>query len=114
MASPAGAKEKDSTLVKLVINLKTDDGVADLNGAGDSSPFCGGGFVKNTAKELSATVCANDADTKKLFDTDYSVYKIDGSKLYFGHCGETGSVNDCSTAAKRATTLDTEEYFTKG
>lgn len=113
VVSPAGAKELDVTLVKAVVNVKTDDLVEAFNGVAGNTPLCGGGFLKNTDKDLSATDCANDVDLKKVFEPSYSIYKIEGSKRYGGLCGDAGSADDCSTAGKRATTLDTE-YLTKG
>ncbi|NBQ52403.1 MAG: hypothetical protein EBU49_02315 [Proteobacteria bacterium] len=113
VVSPAGAKELDVTPVKLVLNVKTDDLVEAFNGVAGNTPLCGGGFVKNTDKDLSATDCANDVDLKKVFEPVYSIYKIEGSKRYGGLCGDAGSADDCTTPAKRATTLDTE-YLTKG
>jgi hypothetical protein len=109
--SPAGAKQIDVSVTKLVFNVKTDDFVAAFNGthAGGGTAICGGGFVKDTDKELSASNCANDAVYKSFFGTQYSIYKIDGSKMYDGDCE---GANDCTTAAKRSTTLSTE-YVTK-
>lgn len=113
LASPAGAKELDSTTTKLVLTLKTDEMVAMFNGAeGTFPPVCGGGFVKDTGKELTAADCANDANFQNIFDVQYSIYKIEGSRLYFGECNNDGSANDCSTAAKRANTF-AAEYSTR-
>ena len=108
VASPVGAKELDVTPLKLAVNLKTDDMVATFNGVAGNTPVCGGGFVKNTDKDLSATDCANDENFSKLFEPLYTIYKIEGLRLYIGICGDAGSADDCSTAGKRATTLDTE------
>ncbi len=108
VASAVGAKELDVTPLKLVFNLKTDDMVAAFNGVAGNTPVCGGGFVKNTDKDLSATDCANDANFSKLLKPLYTIYKIEGLRLYGGLCGDAGSADDCSTPGKRATTLDTE------
>ncbi|MEY4631855.1 MAG: hypothetical protein RIQ81_1975 [Pseudomonadota bacterium] len=106
VATPAGAKEVDVTVSKVTITAKTDDAVTLWNN------FCGGGFTKDTAKELTATTCADDASFKSTFDAQYTLYKIDGTKLYEGKCGDSGSATDCTTSAKRATELDTV-FWTK-
>lgn len=113
LSSPADAKELNVTPTKMIVNLKTDEMVSAFNGDQGGTATCGGGFAKDTDKELTATSCADSADFKSNFDPQYTIYKIDGSKLYFGACGDAGTANDCSAAAKRATSLETE-YLTKG
>ena len=111
VTTPAGAKESTfSPTTKVTVTLKTDELVSVFNGTvGDVAATCGGGFVKNQTKEVTAAACGND-----FFDTanTYSIYKIDGTKLYVGDCGDDGTTTDCTSAAKRPTTLSTD-FFTK-
>ena len=93
----------------MTVTIKEDSTLAFYNGTlmPGATPVCGGGFVKNEAKTLDATKCENDALFGTLFKDNFKIYKVDGNKLYQGECGESGTATDCSTAAKRATTLET-------
>jgi len=111
-STPAGAKAINSTVSKLIMTFKTPEGL-DVANNGISAfgmpPICGGGFVLNQAKELTQSTCANDPIYSLFFGTAYSIYKIDGDKLYIG---ETDETNDGSSASKRAKVLGSS-YFTK-
>jgi hypothetical protein len=104
----AGAKAVDILLTSLIITARTDDLVSDYN----AENVCGGGFVKNTPKTLNAVTCGNDNNMRDLFTESFSVYKVDGNKLYQGNCGETGTATDCSSKTKRPTTFEST-YKTK-
>jgi hypothetical protein len=114
-ASPAGAVEVQQTLSKIMITLKTQQGVTTANEGVKweeqviMPPTCNGGFTINVPKELNPTVCAGDLLYGSMFGTAYGIIKIDGDKLYFG---ETDETNDGSTAAKRPTKLQSS-YLTK-
>lgn len=112
VTTPAGAKESTfSPTTKMTVTLWTDEMVALFNGTVGDTVTCGGGFVKNKAKEITAAKCGSGDG---LFDTTtvHSIYKIDGTKLYVGDCGDDGTATDCTSATKRPTTLDTD-FFTK-
>jgi hypothetical protein len=112
VATPAGAKELTTKISKMTVTLKTDELVSLYNGTMGNSAICGGGFVKDTAKDLDATACGNDPSFKSIFDEIFNIYKIDGDKLYMGACGDAGSASDCSSATKRPTVLEAT-YLTK-
>ena len=106
---PAGAKEVNSTVSKAVVTMKDQNYVDLFNGQIQGAPAtCGGGFVKDVPKELNATTCASDANFKKLFTDTFGIYKIDGTKLYSGNCGDSGTDTDCTSATKRPKTLKTD------
>jgi hypothetical protein len=112
VTTPADAKESTfSPTTKVTVTLKTDELVSAFNGTAGNSATCGGGFVKNQTKEVTAANCGG---VDGLFDTTtvYSIYKIDGTKLYIGDCGDGGTATDCTSATKRPTTLDTN-FLTK-
>lgn len=113
VTTPAGAKESTfPPATKVTVTLKTDELVSVYNGtAGSAQATCGGGFVKNQTKEVTAANCGG---VDGLFDTTtvHNIYKIDGTKLYLGDCGDNGTATDCTSAAKRPTTLETD-FLTK-
>lgn len=112
VTTPAGAKESTfSPTTKVTVTLKTDESVALFNGTAGNAATCGGGFVKNQTKEVTAANCGGDDG---FFDTTtvHNIYKIDGTKLYVGDCGDDGTATDCTSAAKRPTTLQTD-FLTK-
>ena len=114
VTTPAGAKEFTfSPATKVTITVKTDGFVSAYNGMQGDPATCGGGFVKNVAKEVNAAACG--VEYADVFDTanSYSIYKIVGTKLFTGDCGEAGTATDCTSAAKRPTTLSTKFIFTK-
>jgi len=114
VTTPAGAKESTfSPTTKVTVTLKTDELVAVYNGTVGDTVTCGGGFVKNKAKEVTAASCGS-GNLKGFFATTtvYNIYKIDGTKLYGGDCGAAGTATDCTSAAKRPTTLSTD-FLTK-
>ena len=108
-----GAKEFNSQIYSLTITLKTDAYVSLYNGmTTGSTPICGGGFVKNTPKQLNAANCANDATLGSEFNERFDIYKVFGDKLYFGVLGALGSNTDGSSGLRRPTDLD-PAYYTK-
>jgi len=108
-----GAKEFNSQIYSLTITLKTDNYVSTYNGTTtDSTAICGGGFVKNTPKQLNAANCANDATLGSAFNVRFDIYKVFGDKLYFGVLGTSGSNTDGSSGSRRPTDLD-PAYYTK-
>ena len=110
VTTPAGAKEiMSSPTTKVTVTLKTDELVALYNGTVVGiAATCGGGFVKNKAKEVTAASCGSNLEGVFATTNSYNIYKIDGTKLYFGACGDAGTATDCTSAAKRPTTLDTD------
>ena len=115
VASPAGALELKETVSKIMMTLKTTEGVTTANEGwkiGEEvvfPPACKGGFTINVPRELNPTVCAGDLLYGGFFTPSYGIVKIDGDKIYFG---ETDETNDGSTAAKRPTKLQSS-YLTK-
>ena len=108
-----GAKEFNSQIYSLTITLKTDAYVSLYNGTTTgSTAICGGGFVKNTPKQLNAANCANDATLGSEFNELFDIYKVFGDKLYFGVRGALGSNTDGSSGSRRLTDLD-PAYYTK-
>ena len=112
VSTPAGAKEFSSKVTKISVTLKDDSTLAFYNGELGTSAICGGGFVKDVAKELNATNCKDDVLYGALFDEVFTIYKVDGNKLYQGQCGDDGTATDCSAATKRPTSLE-QTYSTK-
>ena len=113
VTTPAGAKESTfSPTTKVTVTLKTDEIVSVYNGTVGDTATCGGGFVKNQSKEVTAASCGSNLEG--FFDTTtvHNIYKIDGTKLYVGDCGDDGTATDCTSAAKRPTTLGTD-FLTK-
>lgn len=109
VATPAGAKEYNSNSTAITVTLYTDDAVSKANTEGPTK-ICAGGFTKGVAKTFTAADCASDDSNKDLFGQDFSIYKVDGNKLYLGDCGEDGTATDCSAATKRPTSLATTPY----
>ena len=108
-----GAKEFNSQIYNSTITLKTDAFVSLYNGTTTgSTAICGGGFVKNTPKQLNAANCANDAKLGSEFNERFDIYKVFGDKLYFGVRGALGSNTDGSSGSRRPTDLD-PAYYTK-
>ena len=113
VTTPAGAKEITfSPKTKVTLTLKTDELVAFYNGTAGNTAICGGGFVKNKAKEVTAASCGSNLEDSFDTTTVYKIYKIDGTKLYIGDCGDAGTATDCTSATKRPTTLKTD-FLTK-
>lgn len=108
VATPAGAKEYNSNATALTVTLYTDDEVSAAN-AGEGK-ICTGGFTKGVPKTFTAADCANDNENKGSFGERFSIYKVDGDKLYLGTCGNAGTATDCSAATKRPTALETTPY----
>ena len=108
-----GAKEFNSQIYSLTITLKTDAYVSTYNGTTTgTTAICGGGFVKNTPKQLNAANCTNDATLGSDFNERFDIYKVFGDKLYFGVMGALGSKTDGSIGSRRPTDLD-PAYYTK-
>jgi hypothetical protein len=106
VTSPAGAKELTTKLTSITFTYKTTDQV----NAANAATICGGGFVKDQPKTVTASDCSNTAAFKEFFDESFSIYKVDGNKLYTGECGDEGTATDCSAATKRPSALDTSFY----
>ena len=102
---PAGAIELDLTAFKAVFTISSDDFLSVFNGTDTRGrPICGGSFIKNVPTEKTARDCAGDSAFGDLFNTEYTIYKLDGSKLYIGdpsgvEIGKGG--NDGSTPSQR-------------
>ena len=94
-----GAYNLDSTYSKVEFTIHTDALVSQFNTAG----ACGGGWTKDVAKEITATA-ASCTGFPKSGDKNYDIYKVDGTKLYFG---DSSGGKDGSTADKRPTALKT-------
>jgi|694.fasta_scaffold72862_2 hypothetical protein len=108
-----GARKFDSQLQTLTITLTTDAYVALYNGTnGTSPPVCGGGFVKNQPKALTAASCASSDALRSEFAPRYDIFKVSGTLLYFGYLGPAGSASDGSSDSTRPPALD-PSYFTK-
>lgn len=107
-----GAKKFDSKLQTLTITLTTDAYVALYNGSANNGPVCGGGFVKNQPKSLTAENCATSDALRGEFATRYDIFKVSGNLLYFGYMGATGSASDGTTEGTRPAALD-PSYYTK-
>jgi len=108
-----GARKFDSQIHTLTLTLTSDNYVALYNGTTpNSTPVCGGGFVKNQPKQLNASNCAPDETLRKEFDTRYDIFKISGNIVYFGFMGASGSATDGSNESKRPVALD-PSYYTK-
>lgn len=106
----SGAYNLDQTFTKVQIALNTDIAVSSLNTSGKE--VCGGGWVKDTLKELKADA-ANCDDFLKAGDIFYDIYKIDGSALYFGDTSgkkTDGTVLDGLSSVNRPTALDDVKY----
>lgn len=100
-----GAFNVDSTYNKVEMSLHSDANVTSFNTAG----ACGGGWVKDTPKELTATA-ASCTGFPKSGDKNYDIFKVDGTKLYYG---SSAGGKDGKSAANRATTLDTTAWLDK-
>lgn len=102
---PAGAIELDLSAFKAVFTISSDDFLSEFNGTdARGRPICGGSFIKNVPTEKTARDCAGDSAFGDLFNTEYTIYKLDGSKLYIGdpsgvEIGKGG--NDGSTPSQR-------------
>lgn len=113
---PDGAQEID--LLKFthaVVTIKEQDILDYWNGTspGSQDPAkCGGGFILNQPRELNSTNCANDAQYGHFFPgrTEYSVFKIEDSKLFMGRCDQP---NTCVTANNRPRSLETKSFTKK-
>ena len=106
VTNPVGAKELNAKLSSITFTYKTTDQV----NAANAATICGGGFVKDQPKTVTASDCSNTAAFKKFFDESFSIYKVDGNKLYTGDCGDDGTATDCSAATKRPSALETSFY----
>jgi len=99
--NPPAAREYVIQINKLIYNLKMDRLVDKFNSPGAGPPICGGGFVKNTPKELTAADCANSLLFRDSFKGVFNIYKLETNSLYLGNCSASGSDQDCSEPAKR-------------
>lgn len=106
-SEPASAKEVDITVSSVTVTVKADQYVTLYN---QLNAFCGGGFVKNVPKTLTEASCANDELIRKWFEKKFTIYKVEGSKLYFGKRDSSGQDSDCSTNAKRCKKFDTTVF----
>lgn len=106
VTAPAGAKELNMKGLSITFTYNTADDVSEAN----ATNICGGGFVKDQPKTVTATDCANTEGLKDSFKEEFSIYKVDGNKLYTGDCGDEGTATDCSAATKRPSALDTSFY----
>ena len=105
VTTPTGATSADFTPTKRFVTVSNADFLAAFNGTAEgSTATCGGGFVLNTEKELTEALCKNDSIFK--FEVVYSIFKIDGAKLYQGKIGDTGTATDGSAATKRPTEFE--------
>lgn len=105
-----GAKKFNSQLTTLTITLTTDPYVALYNGSNVTSPpVCGGGFVKNQPKELSAANCTMSESLRSEFAPRFDIFKVSGTFLYFGF---VGSGYDGTSESKRPLALD-PSYYTR-
>lgn len=107
-----GAKKFNRQTQNLSITLTTDAWVTLYNGTTKSPPVCGGGFVKNQPKELTAARCATTDSLRTEFEMEYDIYKVADKILYFGFMGTKGSNSDGRADSSRPTALD-PAYFTK-
>jgi len=107
-----GAKKFNRQTIRLSMTLTTDAWVTLYNGTSKSPPVCGGGFVKNQPKELTAESCASTDSLRTEFAMEYDIYKVADKILYFGFMGTKGSNSDGRAESSRPTALD-PAYFTK-
>jgi hypothetical protein len=108
----AGAKKFNRQTETLTITLTTDDYVALYNGNASTSAYCGGGFVKNVPKELTANSCASNAAARAEFDMEYDIFKVADGLLYFGYMTAAGTATDGRSETARPVALD-PSVFTK-
>ncbi len=112
VAGAAGAKKLNLQTETLTITLTTDDYVSLYNGNSTTPAYCGGGFVKNTPKELTATSCASNAAARAEFDMEYDIFKATDGLLYFGYMTAIGTGTDGRSENTRPVALD-PSVFTK-
>lgn len=108
----AGAKKFNTQIETLIITLTTDDYVSLYNGNTTTPAYCGGGFVKNAPKELTATSCASTASARADFDMKYDIFKVTDGLLYFGYMTASGTATDGRSENTRPVALD-PSVFTK-
>jgi hypothetical protein len=108
----AGAKKFNRQTETLTITLTTDDYVSLYNGNATTPAYCGGGFVKNVPKELTANSCASNAAARAEFDVEYDIFKVADGLLYFGFMTATGTATDGRSENARPAALD-PSVFTK-
>lgn len=104
VAEPAGARAVDLKTSGLSFTLLTDAMVEAMNAAN----YCGGGFVKGTAKTITADTC-DDASIKAAFNDSFDLYKLTDGKLYLGD-KEVDTNYDGTTAAKRPRALESAGF----
>jgi hypothetical protein len=113
LTSPPGATAFNFTASKIMLTFKTDSAVLVANSgisSFDIPAICGGGFVVNQARELNKTNCASDLLYARYFAVSYSIFKIDGDKLFIG---KMDRAHDGTSVSMRP--IDFEEtFFTKG
>ena len=108
----AGAKKFNRQTETLTITLTTDDYVSLYNGNATTPAYCGGGFVKNVPKELTANSCASNAAARSEFDMEYDIFKVADGLLYFGYMTAAGTATDGRSENARPVALD-PSVFTK-
>lgn len=108
----AGAKKFNRQTETLTITLTTDDYVSLYNGSATTPAYCGGGFVKDMPKELTANSCASNAAARAEFDMEYDIFKVADGLLYFGFMTATGTATDGRSETARPVALD-PSVFTK-
>ena len=109
VSEPTGARELDIATSSALVTVKSDRYVTLYN---QTNGFCGGGLVKDVPKTLTQAGCANDESIRKWFEKVFTIYKVDGSKLYLGKCDSADQ--DCSSNSKRAKKISEDPVFTKG
>ena len=108
----AGAKKFNRQTETLTITLTTDDYVSLYNGNATTPAYCGGGFVRNVPKELTANSCASNAAARAEFDMEYDIFKVADGLLYFGFMTAAGTATDGRSENTRPVALD-PSVFTK-
>jgi hypothetical protein len=104
VTKPEGAKTLDTTLTTVFVTVSQAELVAYFNLDSETSKMlCGGGWVIDKEKELTAELCKGSEGFEDMFKQSFSIYKVDASGLWIGKTGEKDSASDGSTAAKRAT-----------
>lgn len=108
LKTPTGAREFSSTKTKITITPKTESAAEELREIYGST--CKATFTSGKSTDLTADLCSRD---DALFDTVYSIYLVDGSKLFFGDCSSEDTSSDCSTPENRAKELVNDLVFIK-
>lgn len=99
-----GAKKLDVVRTVGSVTPKTDNGVSLAN----QLQLCEGvTFAKDTAVDSIGKKCFDEPAIEKG-SIEYTIYKIDGTKLYLGD--DEDATNDGSTEAKRTSKLETKTF----